>query len=122
MAVAVEAPAARPEAPQQPLQLLPPLREDIQLLPGPPTRIGEPTWTLYDPAMHRYLRIGRLEFEILCRWGLRQSDAIAVAVASSTTFAATTADVIDMLRFADRAGLLMPGRPQPPGHPRHNGC
>ena len=112
MAVAVEAPTAPPEAPQQPLHLLPPLREDIQLLPGPPTRIGEPTWTLYDPAMHRYLQIGRLEFEILCRWGLRQTEAIAAAVAAGTTFAATTADVIDMLRFADRAGLLMPVGPQ----------
>src|SRR5579859_5549263 len=88
-------------------QLLPQLREDIQLLPGPPTGAGAPTWTLYDPAMHRYVRVGRLEFEILCHWGLRLPEEIAAAVAATTTFAATPADVIDVLHFADRASLLV---------------
>ncbi len=36
---------------------LPPLREDIRLMPGPPARDGAPTWTLYDPALHRFLRL-----------------------------------------------------------------
>jgi putative peptide zinc metalloprotease protein len=102
---------ADPPGQQRP-QLLPLLREDIQLLPGPPARTRAPTWTLYDPAMHRYLRIGRLEFEILCHWGLRRPEAIAEAVAANTTFAATPADVLDVLRFADRASLLMPAGPQ----------
>lgn len=107
MAVVLTAGAAPPRTQAAPAPL-PPLREDIQLLPGPPTRGGEPTWTLYDPAMHRYLRIGRLEFEILCRWGLRDPDAIATAVAANTTFAATRDDVLDMLQFAAGASLLMP--------------
>lgn len=113
--VAGQAPSgatAPPEAAAQRPQLLPLLREDIRLLPGPPTRAGAPTWTLYDPAMHRYLRIGRLEFEILCHWGLRRPDAIAAAVAATTTFAATPDDVSDVLRFADRANLLMPAGAQ----------
>lgn len=114
MAVAIAGSPALPEVPAQPPPLLPLLREDIQLMPGPPTRAGEPTWTMYDPAMHRYLRIGRLEFEILCRWGLRRPDAIAIAVSSSTTFAATRDDVLDMLRFASSANLLMPTGPQAP--------
>lgn len=114
MAVAVTTLNVPAQASEEPATLLPPLREDIELLPGPPMRSGAPTWTLYDPAMHRYLRIGRLEFEILCRWGLRDPDRIAAAVASNTTFAATREDVMDMLRFASGASLLMPiGRQAP---------
>lgn len=77
-------------------------------MPGPPTHAGAPTWTLYDPAMHRFLRIGRLEFEILCHWRLGRADRVAEAVAASTTFAATIGDVLDVLRFADRTRLLAP--------------
>lgn len=77
-------------------------------MPGPPTHTGAPTWTLYDPAMHRFLRIGRLEFEILCHWRLGRADRVAEAVATSTTFAATIGDVLEVLRFADRTRLLAP--------------
>jgi putative peptide zinc metalloprotease protein len=84
------------------------LREDVRLQPGPPARDGAPTWTIYDPALHRFLRIGRLEFEILCRWGLGRVEAIAESVAASTTFAARPADVVAVFQFAQRARLLQP--------------
>ena len=90
---------------------LPPLREDIRLMPGPAARNGAPTWTLYDPALHRYLRIGRLEFEILTRWGMGRPESIADAVSAATTLQATEADVLGMLRFAGSARLLLPGGP-----------
>ncbi len=77
-------------------------------MPGPPTHAGAPTWTLYDPALHRFLRVGRLEFEILCHWRLGRADLVAQAVAASTTFAATINDVLDVLRFVDRARLVAP--------------
>lgn len=105
MAVALTAPypAEADRAPK-----LPPLREDIRLMPGPPQRDGAPSWTLYDPALHRYLRIGRLEFEILLRWGLGRAASVADAVSSATTLRATEADVQDVLRFAHKARLLRP--------------
>jgi len=93
---------------------LPPLREDIRLMPGPPTPAGAPTWTLYDPALHRFLRIGRLEFEILCHWRLGRADLVAAAVAGSTTFAATVQDVLEVLRFVSQARLLAPLGPTAP--------
>ena len=86
---------------------LPPLREDLKLLPGAATATGSPTWTLHDPARHRFIRIGWLEFEILARWGLGQSDVVAAAVSADTTIRATQADVLEVLRFAHRAGLLV---------------
>lgn len=109
MAVALN-PAAGALAPaaDDDLPPLPPLREDIRLMPGPPTHTGEPTWTLYDPALHRFLRIGRLEFEILTHWRLGRADLVAEAVAASSTFRPRISDVLDVLRFVDRARLLAP--------------
>jgi putative peptide zinc metalloprotease protein len=85
---------------------LPPLREDLKLLPGASAGNGSPTWTLQDPARHRFIRIGWLEFEILARWELGEAGAVARAVAAETTLRASADDVLDVLRFLHRAGLL----------------
>ncbi len=87
---------------------LPPLRDDLRLLPGPPAADGSPTWTLYDPAGHRFLRLGWLEFEILARWERGDPATIAAAVAAETPVAASPGDVTELVRFASRAGLLRP--------------
>lgn len=56
------------------------LREDLSLIQGPRAYDGSPTWTLYDPAVHRYYRIGWLEFECLHRWSLGNAKEIAAAI------------------------------------------
>ncbi len=94
-------------APRGP-ELLPPLREDLVLLPGPSAPDGAPTWSLHDPARHRFMRIGWMEFEILSRWGLGTRERVAAAVAAETTLRATPNDVVAVLGFAARAGLLLP--------------
>lgn len=91
---------------------LPPLREDIRLLPGPATAEGAPTWTLHDPAAHRFLRIGWTEFEILSRWALGDPAAVARAVSHETMLTASADDVLDVARFCEKAGLLWPGGEQ----------
>jgi len=68
---------------------LPPLREDLTLSPGPLSE-GQPTWSLYDPARHRFVRLGWLDFEILSRWGLRAPEAILAAIATETTLRPST--------------------------------
>ncbi|RDU97990.1 HlyD family efflux transporter periplasmic adaptor subunit [Trinickia dinghuensis] len=102
--VAVEADAAGGVPPVA----LPPLREDLKLMPGPAGSDGSPTWTLHDPARHRYVRIGWLEFEVLARWALGHSDAVARSISAETTIRATSQDVVDVLSFLHRAGLTTP--------------
>ena len=53
---------------QQKNSALPPLREDIQLLPGAPTRDGMPTWTLFDPVRNQYFQIGWVAYQLLSCW------------------------------------------------------
>ncbi|WP_431855224.1 HlyD family efflux transporter periplasmic adaptor subunit [Azospirillum sp.] len=98
--------AAAPEA-----RPLPPLREDLRLMPGPRGADGAPTWTLHDPAANRFLRIGWLEFEILQRWGLGSAAAVAAAVRRATPIAAQEEDVLEVARFAARCELLQSAEP-----------
>lgn len=85
--------------------VLPPLREDLTLSPGPLSE-GQPTWSIYDPARHRFVRLGWLDFEILSRWGLRAPDAILTAIAAETTLRPSTDDIVRFAKFARGAGLL----------------
>jgi putative peptide zinc metalloprotease protein len=84
---------------------LPPLREDLSLLRGP-LADGIPTWTIYDPAQRRYLRLGWLDFEILRRWRLQTPTAIVNALDGETTLRASEADVVRFADFARKANLL----------------
>lgn len=85
--------------------VLPPLREDLTLTPGPLSE-GQPTWSIYDPARHRFVRLGWLDFEILSRWGLRVPDAILTAITAETTLRPSTDDIVRFAKFARGAGLL----------------
>jgi putative peptide zinc metalloprotease protein len=89
---------------------LPPLREDLKLMAGASASDGSPTWTVHDPARHRFVRIGWLEFEVLARWALGNTEAVAHSIASETPIRATPKDVLDVLAFVQRAGLTaLPG-------------
>lgn len=87
-----------------------PLREDLSLSRGPLAG-GVPTWTVYDPARHRYLRLGWLDFEILTRWHLRTPQAIVKAIDAETTLRASENDVVQFAAFATKAGLLRSASP-----------
>src|SRR6185312_14211028 len=80
---------------EAPSVALPPLREDLKLMPGPAGGDGSPTWTLHDPARHRFIRIGWLEFEVLARWALGNTEAVARSISTETTIRATSQDVLE---------------------------
>ena len=54
-------------APKQDVAL-PPLREDLQLIPGASTSDGSPTWVIVDPVRGKYFQIGWAAHQILSRW------------------------------------------------------
>ncbi|MBP2306293.1 secretion protein HylD [Azospirillum melinis] len=79
--------------------MLPPLREELTLHPGLPTREGAPTWALHDPVRNAFFSLDWLSFEVLCRWDLGDPDAIVAAIDAETTIVAERDDVKDVLRF-----------------------
>jgi putative peptide zinc metalloprotease protein len=84
------------------------LREDIALLQGPRAYDGSPTWTLYDPAVHRYFRIGWLEFECLHRWNMGNAEQMASAIQRETPIEINVSDVEQFAEFLDKNQLAKP--------------
>lgn len=90
------------------LQALPPLREDLRLHEVAPDRSGAPNWTIQDPVVNRFFRIGWLEFECLLRWPGNAAD-IAEDIANTTPLAADAEQVLAFSGFLQRNHLLRPG-------------
>jgi putative peptide zinc metalloprotease protein len=84
------------------------LREDLGLYPGPRTADGLPTWTIHDPASHRYFRLGWLEFEFLQRWSLGNAELIVEAIEHDTPLNAEITDVEAFSHFLQLHQLTKP--------------
>jgi putative peptide zinc metalloprotease protein len=103
MAIALEANGPAP---------LPPLREEIGIFPGPAALDGSPTWTLHDPAVNRFYRLGWPEFEIISRWDAATVDEVVARVNAETTLAIEPDDVDQLRRFLFSCDLLRVIGPQ----------
>jgi putative peptide zinc metalloprotease protein len=84
------------------------LREDLALIQGPRAYDGSPTWTLYDPAVHRYYRIGWLEFECLQRWNTGNAEQIASSIQKETPLDVEVADIEQFTDFLGKHQLAKP--------------
>lgn len=87
---------------------LPPLRDELDLLPGPALPDGQPSWTLHDPVRNLFFQIDWASFEILQRWRLRWPGVIARRIQAETTLRAEPDDVEAMHRFLAQHELLQP--------------
>jgi putative peptide zinc metalloprotease protein len=85
---------------------LEPLRQDVELHPGPREAGGAPSFVLRDPAAEVFLGIGARECEMLARWGLGTAAAVAAAVSRETSYRVTRDDVLALAHFLRRHGLL----------------
>ncbi|MCP1216873.1 hypothetical protein NKW53_12435 [Acetobacter orientalis] len=92
---------------QQPWPIL---RDDLQLLPGQAEN-GHPTWTIYDPAALRYIKLPWYDIEALKRWHLGSPDAIAAALTRETTLQTTPQEVEILKDFLVKARLIAPTTP-----------
>ncbi len=86
--------------------MLPAMRQDLSLHPGPAAEDGSPTWTLHDPAANRFYRLGWAAFEILSRWHLRDPQAILEAVKRETTLDAGDDALLQVFQFLARHHLI----------------
>ena len=86
--------------------MLPALRQDLSLHPGPADLDGSPTWALHDPAANRFYRLGWTAFEILSRWHLNNPQVLLNAVARETTLAVDGQDLMAVLEFLSAHNLL----------------
>ncbi len=82
-----------------PAPSLPALREDLQLLAGPPEPDGAPTWTLFDPIRNRFFRITWTAFQLLSRWSIAKPAELLDRVRAETTCEVNAQDLGAVVRF-----------------------
>jgi putative peptide zinc metalloprotease protein len=87
--------------------MLPALRDELSLHPGPASLDGSPSWTIRDPVRNRYFRIGWAAFEALSRWGGTAGE-VAEAVRAETTIDMSDDEVVDVVKFLQGNQLTQP--------------
>lgn len=87
---------------------LPPLREELALLPGPVLGDGQPSWTLHDPSRNRFFSLDWPTLEILRRWALDDATAIVGEIGAATTLHLDETDVERVARFLVDNQLTQP--------------
>lgn len=87
--------------------MLPALRQDLALHPGPDAPDGAPTWTLHDPASNRFFALSWPAFEILARWGLGSVEAVLASIRAETTLQIGAPDVQGLLQMLAGNHLLV---------------
>ncbi len=85
---------------------LEPLRQDLELREINPGDDGTPRWLLYDKVAHNYFQLGWLEFEILSRWDLNQSQAIVDSVNRETTLNIKLENINVVAQFLETHNLI----------------
>lgn len=93
---------------------LPPLREELDLMPGPSLADGQPSWTLHDPVRNLFFRIDWLTLEILTRWSMNDASLVAEDVCNFTTLAIGPEDVEEVVKFVVQHQLVQPTLPDAP--------
>ncbi|MCA1907246.1 MAG: HlyD family efflux transporter periplasmic adaptor subunit [Magnetospirillum sp.] len=88
--------------------LLPALRDELAVLPGPAAHDGAPTWTLHDPLTNRFFRLTWSAFEILSRWHLGAARAVVADIRRHTLLEVDEEDVQGLAAFLARSQLLKP--------------
>ncbi|MEO5333466.1 MAG: HlyD family efflux transporter periplasmic adaptor subunit, partial [Magnetococcus sp. YQC-5] len=91
--------------------LLPLMRRDLKLYPGPPGDDGSPSWTLHDPLRQRFFRLGWLESTILSQWGAGSWERILKAAQRLAGPMVTVARVEEVARFLIVNELSQPTNP-----------
>lgn len=92
-------------------QLLPALRDELQLFEAARNHDGTPAWIIQDPVSNRFFRIGWLEFEMLVHWSGSDVAALIRAINETTPLNVTPADVRQMLSFLSENQLLRLDQP-----------
>ena len=85
---------------------LPPLREDLRLLPAAPSFDGSPRWVIFDPARHRYFQIGLEAFELLSRWSVGTVTGLSARAKSELGRVVAPADIEALTAFLASNSLI----------------
>jgi putative peptide zinc metalloprotease protein len=90
---------------------LPELRQDLQLIEGPATNKGEPSWLVHDPVRHRYFRLTERAFELLAIWQPVSTAEFRIKAQAELNRAVADSELQDVAEFLFSNNLTV----SPPG-------
>ncbi len=98
-ASSLAAPGPKLATGRKPIAILPDLRDDLDLVPGPRQTDGSPSWTIHDPLRNCFFRIGWREFRILSEWRPMPPDALAALISKRGGIVIDPQDVQALAEF-----------------------
>ena len=94
-----------------PTALLPSIRQDLELLPGPVVEQLGRTWRIRDPARNRFFDIGPFEFAVISEWSAEiDASELARRVSIRMDTSITPEELRPLLQFLQENELLSPRR------------
>ncbi len=85
---------------------VPPLREELRLIPAANNHDGSPAWMIQDPICNKFYRIGWLDFELLLRWQLIDITHIIDDIQAETTLEVDEDNISELVGFLTQNKLL----------------
>ncbi|MEM0899025.1 MAG: HlyD family efflux transporter periplasmic adaptor subunit [Pseudomonadota bacterium] len=79
--------------------LVPPLRDDLEIVDGPSGMDGSRCWLIIDPVRHAFFRVGRDVFEILGQWSRQSADQISQAASEKLHRPVDSQEVMKVAKF-----------------------
>ena len=92
--------------------VLPPLRQDLEILPGDSFWTGAPSWMIHDRVRNRYFRIGREALDLLVNWRSVPPEKLAQAVANRCRSNVQSGDVEAFAKFLMTNSLVISNIPE----------
>ena len=91
---------------------LPALRPELRLIPGARTVLGEPSWLIHDPLLHRFIEIDQSSYEMLSFWHRSRTLDEFRASAASHGIDQPEDAIRGLLSFAERNHLVLSNQPR----------
>ncbi|MEN9709333.1 MAG: hypothetical protein RIQ68_1741, partial [Pseudomonadota bacterium] len=85
---------------------LPPLRQDLRILPAGRLASGAPGWVIFDPVMHRYFQLSQGMVELLGDWAAGNIPELLERVCTRFGRVASSDDVVALRSFLSAHELL----------------
>ncbi len=86
---------------------MPPLREELQVSRGAPLLSGAPSWLIFDPVRHKYIRIGQDAFEMLANWSAGTVGALKARMAERFGARPDNERLVQFLGLLHRSNLTV---------------
>ena len=86
--------------------LLPPMRQDLRILPAGRLASGAPGWVIFDPVSHRYFQIGQGMVELLGDWSVGSFDGLIERIHSRFGRLVSRDEIVALRQFLGAHELL----------------